>query len=81
MPRIQLQSVHYGSYSGWQHYYQCQQRQAGRANECSTYLDVYGVNITIIHRKNLIFDFLLILGTEDEEEYEYYYEDEEEGAR
>ena len=42
-PRLQHQSVFY---DGWQHIYYCQQRQAGRPNEQSISLDVYGLHLT-----------------------------------
>ena len=40
LPCIQRQSLFYG---GWQHNYWCQQRRVGRANEWSTYVDVYAI--------------------------------------
>ena len=45
IPHIQHQSLFYG---GWRHNYYCQLRQAGRASEQSTYLDVYALPIFII---------------------------------
>ena len=45
LPRIQCQSMFYGS---WQHNYYCQHRQEDRANKHSISLDVYGDILSIL---------------------------------